>query len=161
MLQCRFIIQLFDILKKEGIHTAIDTSGNFSITEEIKNLIELTDLFLLDIKCINNEICKDLSGVSNKKELEFAQYLSNIKKPMWIRQVLIPGITDKKEDLLQLRDFIHTLSSVEKVEFLPYHDIGRFKWEKLGVSYPLDNIRIATAEDVERAKLIFSLGHCD
>lgn len=155
MLQLRFIIELFAILKKEGIHTAIDTSGNFSITEDIKKLINLTDLFLLDIKCMNDEICKDLTGVSNKKELEFAQYLSNMKKPMWIRQVLIPGITDKKEDLLQLRDFIHTLSSVKKVEFLPYHDMGRFKWEKLGISYPLDNIRTATAEDVERAKLIF------
>lgn len=161
MLQLRFIIELFAILKKEGIHTAIDTSGNFSITEDIKKLIDLTDLFLLDIKCMNDEICKDLTGVSNKKELEFAQYLSNMKKPMWIRQVLIPGITDKKEDLLQLRDFIHTLSSVKKVEFLPYHDMGRFKWEKLSISYPLDNIRTATAEDVERAKLIFSLRHCD
>lgn len=161
MLQLRFIIELFAILKKEGIYTAIDTSGNFSITEDIKKLIDLTDLFLLDIKSMNDEICKDLTGVSNKKELEFAQYLSNMKKPMWIRQVLIPGITDKKEDLLQLRDFIHTLSSVKKVEFLPYHDMGRFKWEKLGISYPLDNIRTATAEDVERAKLIFSLRHCD
>ena len=98
LLQPKFLINLFKQLKKHNIHTAIDTSGNVQITDEIKELINLTDLFLLDIKCINDDICKKLTGVSNKKELEFARYLSDNNKDIWIRQVLVPGYTDKKED---------------------------------------------------------------
>lgn len=144
-------------LKKEGIHIAIDTSGSFDLTDDIKKVIDLADLFLLDIKCINDEICKDLTGVSNKQELAFAEYLSSIGKPMWIRQVLVPGITDKEEDLLNLKDFIHSLSSVEKVEILPYHDMGRFKWQELGFKYPLEDVPVATDEDVKRAKKILEI----
>ena len=120
--------------------------------KDIKKLIDLTDLFLLDIKCINDEICKDLTGVSNKLELEFAKYLSSIKKDMWIRQVIVPGITDKEEDLLKLREFINSLNCVRNVEFLPYHDMGRFKWEDLGLKYPLEGIRTANIDDVKRAR---------
>ena len=157
LLQYKFLIELFTLLKKENIHTAIDTSGNVDLTDDMKKLIDLTDLFLLDIKCINDEICKKLTGVSNKKELAFAKYLSSINKPMWIRQVLVPGITDKEEDLLKLKDFIHSLNSVQKVEILPYHDLGRFKWEELGLKYELDGVSPATPEDVSRAKKILSL----
>ena len=138
LLQLKFLLELLPILKSEGIHVAIDTSGSFEITDDIKKVINLADLFLLDIKCINDEICKDLTGVSNKKELAFARYLSDIKKPMWIRQVLVPGITDKEEDLLDLKAFISSLQTVQKVEILPYHDMGSFKWKSLGVNYPLE-----------------------
>ncbi len=154
LLQLKFVTELLTSLKKQNIHTAIDTSGNFAITDDMKKVIDLADLFLLDIKCINDEICKSLTGFSNKQELEFAKYLSSIKKPMWIRQVLVPGITDKEEDLLKLRDFISQLSSVENVEFLPYHDMGRFKWENLGLKYPLDGVRTANIDDVKRARKI-------
>lgn len=157
LLQLKFLLELLPALKKDGIHIAIDTSGNFELTEDMKKLIDLTDLFLLDIKCINDEICKDLTGVSNKKELAFAKYLSSIGKPMWIRQVLVPGITDKEEDLLKLKEFIHSLNTVEKVEILPYHDMGRFKWEELGLKYPLAEVPIATSEDVKRAKEILNI----
>ena len=92
--------------------------------------------------------------MSNELELEFAKYLSDINKPVWIRQVLIPGITDSEEDLLKLRDFLGTLNNVEKVEILPYHDLGKFKWENLGLQYSLDEIRNATQDDVNRAKTI-------
>ena len=157
LLQLKFLLKIIPILKKEGIHVAIDTSGNFDLTEDIKKVIDLADLFLLDIKCINDEICKDLTGVSNKKELAFARYLSDINKPMWIRQVLVPGITDKKDDLLKLKDFINSLNSVKKVEILPYHDMGKFKWEKLGFKYPLEGVPVATSEDVLRAKKILEI----
>ena len=157
LLQLKFLLKIIPILKKEGIHVAIDTSGNFNLTEDIKKVIDLADLFLLDIKCINDEICKDLTGVSNKKELAFARYLSDINKPMWIRQVLVPGITDKKDDLLKLKDFINSLNSVKKVEILPYHDMGKFKWEKLGFKYPLEGVPVATSEDVLRAKKILGI----
>lgn len=154
LLQLDFLIELFTKLKENKIHTAIDTSGSFTITENLKELIDLTDLFLLDIKCINDEICKDLTGVSNKKELEFARYLSEHGKDMWIRQVLVPGYTDKEEDLKKLKEFISELKTVKKIEILPYHDLGKFKWSELGCKYELEGVPIATSEDVQRAKQI-------
>ena len=157
LLQAKFLIELFTKLKEYEIHTCIDTSGSFDLTEDIKQLIDLTDLFLLDIKCINDEKAKELTGVSNKKELAFARYLSDINKPLWIRQVLVPGITDDKQDLLTLKEFISSLKTVEKVEILPYHDLGKFKWEKLGCKYELEGYRTANQEDVKRAKEILGI----
>ena len=157
LLQTKFLIELFTKLKKYNIHTCIDTSGSVVLTDEIKELIDLTDLFLLDIKCINDEKAINLTGVSNKKELEFARYLSNINKPMWIRQVLVPGYTDDEQDLIKLREFISTLKSVKKVEVLPYHDLGKFKWEQIGEVYPLENVRTANNDDVKRAKEILEI----
>ena len=157
LLQQDFLLELLPKLKKLGIHTTIDTSGSFPLTDKMKKIIDLTDLFLLDIKCINDDICKDLVGVSNKLELEFARYLSDINKPVWIRQVLVPGITDHEEDLLKLKDFLASLKNVKKVEILPYHDLGRFKWENLGCNYELEDVPNATTEDVARAKKILSL----
>ena len=93
-------------------------------------------------------------GISNELELNFARYLSDINKPVWIRQVLIPGITDDEKDLLKLKEFISTLNNVQKIELLPYHDLGKFKWENLGTEYPLQNVKKATSEDIERAKEI-------
>lgn len=156
LLQMDFLTELFTRLKRQNIHTAIDTSGSFPLTDKLKKLIDLTDLFLLDIKCINDDICKDLTGVSNKLELEFAEYLSSIGKDMWIRQVLVPGYTDKEEDLKNLKEFLSTLKNVKKVEILPYHDMGKYKWENLGCKYELEGIRLATQEDVERAKKILA-----
>lgn len=157
LLQIDFLIELFKELKKLGIHTAVDTSGNFEITDKVKEIIDLTDLFLLDIKCINDDICKDLVGVSNKKELAFAQYLSDHNKDMWIRQVLVPGYTDHENDLKKLKEFVSSLKTVKKIEILPYHDIGRFKWEQLGFDYPLKDVKPATSEDVKRAKEILGI----
>lgn len=157
LLQMHFLIELFTKLKRLGVHTAIDTSGSFSITDDLKKLIDLTDLFLLDIKCINDEICKELTGVSNQREIEFARYLSKNNKELWIRQVLIPGYTDKEEDLKNLRKFISELQSVKKVEVLPYHDLGKFKWSELGCKYELEGTPVATSEDVNRAKQILGI----
>ena len=157
LLQVDFLITLFKELKNLGIHTAIDTSGMVNITDKIKELISLTDLFLLDIKHINSEKCKELVGFLNEKELEFARYLSSINKPMWIRQVLIPGITDEKEDLLKLKEFIKSLSNIQKVEILKYHDMGKFKWEQMGYKYDLEDITNATDEDVSRVKEILEI----
>lgn len=157
LLQMNFLIEFFSKLKSLGIHTAIDTSGSFAITEDMKKLIDLTDLFLLDIKCINDEICKDLTGVSNKRELEFARYLSEQGKDIWIRQVLVPGYTDKEEDLKKLKEFISELHTVRKVEILPYHDLGKFKWSELGCKYELEGVPPATSQDVNRAKQILGI----
>ena len=157
LLQVDFLIELFEKLKKEKIHTCIDTSGSVALTDKVKKLIDLTDLFLLDIKCINDDICKDLTGVSNKKELEFAKYLSDNNKKMWIRQVLIPQITDNENDLKELANYLKSLNGVEKFELLKYHDLGRFKWENLNLEYPLARYRTANEADVKRAKEIMQL----
>lgn len=154
LLQSDFLIALFTKLKEAGISTALDTSGMLDITDNIKKLIDLTDLFLVDIKCINDEICKDLVGHSNKKELEFIKYLNSIGKEIWIRQVIVPGITDKEEDLYKLRDFINSIEHITKVDLLPYHDLGKYKWINMGEVYPLENIRTADSKDIDRVKKI-------
>lgn len=141
LLQAKFIAELFEKLKKEGIHTCIDTSGMVALTEDVKRALNLTDLVLLDVKHIDDKKCKDLVGLSNKLELNFARYLSDNNIPIWIRQVIVPGITDNEDDLLKLKDFVNSLKTVQKVEFLPYHNLGEFKWKKLGLEYPLARLQ--------------------
>lgn len=157
LLQVKFLIELFSRLKKQNIHTCIDTSGMVSLTDDIKTVLQLTDLVLLDIKHIDNDKCKYLVGHGNKLELEFARYLSDNNIPVWIRQVLIPGYTDNAEDLLKLKNFLSTLNNVEKVELLPYHSLGKFKWNKLGFKYELNDVRDATSEDLAKAKEVLGL----
>lgn len=157
LLQPYFLISLFKKLKKENIHTAIDTSGMIEITDTIKEVLSLTDLVLLDIKHINPDKCKELVGFSNEKELAFAKYLSDNNIPIWIRQVIIPGITDNEEDLIRLKNFIKSLKTVKKVELLSYHNLGEYKWENLGFEYKLKDIRPANSDDIKRAKKILEI----
>ncbi len=157
LLQVKFLIELFEKLKKENIHTCVDTSGMVALTDDIKKLLSLTDLVLLDIKHIDSEKCKNLIGFNNERELAFARYLSDNNIHMWIRQVLVPGYTDDEQDLLKLKDFISSLNTVDKVEILPYHDMGRYKWEKLGLKYELDGVRVANDDDVKRAKNLLGI----
>lgn len=155
LLQVKFLIELFKKLKKEGIHTCIDTSGIVNLTQDVKEVLKLTDLVLLDIKHIDSEKCKELTGHPNTRELEFAKYLSENGIPMWIRQVIIPEITDDEKDIIRLKEFIKTLKTVQKVEFLPYHTAGKYKWAELGKKYELENIRETTKEDIERVRKIY------
>lgn len=157
ILQAEFLIALFRKLKNHNIHCAIDTSGMFDLTDKIKNLLSLTDLVLLDIKHINPDKCKNLVGFSNEKELNFARYLSDNNIPIWIRQVLVPGYTDDENDLYKLRNFISSLKTVQKVEIIPYHTLGRYKWENLGLKYSLADVREANDDDVKRAKNILGI----
>lgn len=129
----------------------------FILTDEIKEILALTDLVLLDIKHINDEKCKELVGFSNKLELEFAKFLSDKNIPIWIRQVIIPGITDDEQDLIKLKEFIKTLKTVEKIELHPYHNMGAYKWKELGFEYQLEGVRNATEEDITRAKKILDI----
>lgn len=157
LLQAKNLTVLFQTLKKMGIHTCLDTSGALQINDEIKELLNYTDLVLLDIKHIDDEKAKALTGISNKNELAFARYLSDNKIPMWIRQVLLPGYTDDESDLKRLKEFIDTLSSVERVEILPYHDYGKFKWEELGKKYELDDVKPPSQEEIDKAKQILGI----
>ena len=140
-----------------GIHTCLDTAGSLPITDDIKELLNVTDLVLLDIKHINNEKSINLVGAPNKNNLNFAKYLSDNNIPMWIRQVLIPGFTDDENDLLELKKFISTLKSVKKVELLPYHNLGKYKWDNLNIPYELENVRTANQDDIEKAKKILEI----
>lgn len=157
LLQPKFVFELFTKLKEQNIHTCIDTSGMVALTDDIKNVLSVTDLVLLDIKHIDDSKCKELVGKSNELELKFARYLSDNNINMWIRQVIIPNYTDSEQDLLKLKLFISSLKNVQKIELLPYHDIGKFKWENLGVKYELANVRPANSYDIEKAKKILGI----
>lgn len=159
LLQIDFLNELFQKAKERGIHTALDTSGN-PVTEQEpyfskwKELMKNTDLVLLDIKHIDEEQHRILTGQSNRNILRMAQLLSEMKKPMWIRHVLVPERNDKDEYLFRLAEFIRELQSVERVEVLPYHTMGIFKWENLGLDYPLEGVCPPSAERVANAKRI-------
>ena len=159
LLQIDFVIALFKLAKEKGVHTTLDTSGNPFTREEpffskFNELMQYTDLILLDIKHIDDEQHKILTGQSNKNILEFARYLSDIKKPIWIRHVLVPERSDKDEYLERLHDFIETLDNVERVEVLPYHTLGAYKWKELGYDYKLEGIDPPTQERIENANRI-------
>ena len=162
MLQMEFVTDLFSIAKKHDIHTALDTSGGpFCMEpdylESFQKLMDVTDLFILDMKEMDPERHKALTGQDNRNILEFARYLSAHKKPMWIRHVLVPGLTDSRESLEALYDFIRKLKSVERVEILPYHTMGVHKWEALGIPYYLKNVLPPTEEEVRRAEEILRI----
>ena len=157
LLQIDFVIELFKKAKDLGINTCIDTAGNPFTKEEpffskFEELMKYTDLLLLDLKEINPARHKDLTGFDNSNIIEMAKYLSEINKPVWIRHVLVPEHSDFDEDLDALGDFIDTLSNVDRVEILPYHTLGKFKWENLGIPYTLDSISPPSAERIENAK---------
>lgn len=162
LLQLEFVTEFFEIAKEKGVHTAIDTSGNpFSMEpeylEKFDKLMEVTDLFILDIKEMDDEKHKKLTGCTNQNIIALARYLSDHGKDMWIRHVLVPGLTDDEEGLVALRDFIAELKTVTRVEILPYHTLGLFKWEKLGINYPLDGVATPTDEEVKRAESILGI----
>lgn len=157
LLQAEFVTELFKKLKELGIHTALDTAGSIPLSSEIKELLKYTDLVLLDIKHIDDEKSKQLTGFSNKNNLEFAKYLNNVNIPVWIRQVLVPGYTDDKFDLQKLKNFLDTLSNVEKIEILPYHNLGMFKWKELGDTYELENVVPPSQEDIKKAEQILGI----
>lgn len=161
--QIDFVISLFTELKKRNIHTCLDTSGiifqedNDYIKSKFDNLIEVTDLFLLDIKHINNEKHIELTSHSNKNVLAFAKYLNGNNKKMWIRYVLVPGINSDEETLKQTKNFINQLKTVEKVEVLPYHTYGVKKYEELGLEYKLKHVQSPSEEELAIANQILNI----
>lgn len=162
LLQIDFLIELFTLAKKYNINTCIDTCGqpfsnNKDYLEKLDKLLDLTDLFILDIKEMNNETHKWLTSKSNDNILEFARYLSDHNKKMWIRHVLVPTITDKEDDLIKLREFVNSLKNVEKFEILPYHTLGIMKYKDLGLEYTLNDIKEPSKEEVSRAKELLGI----
>lgn len=159
LLQIDFLIELFTKAKERGINTCIDTALQPFTREEpffskFNKLLEVTDLMLVDIKHVDNEEHKKLTGLPNENILDGMQYLSEKEQPIWIRHVLVPGITDNDEYLIKTRAFIEKLSNVQKIEVLPYHSLGQHKFEALGIPYQLDGVKSPSKERVDNATQI-------
>ena len=161
LMQIEFVTELLKSVKSYGINTAVDTSGftfNLNSEESVKKHEELSkyvDLYLLDIKHIEDEGHKELTGVSNVNTLNYAKWLDSQGKKMWIRHVVVDGFTDNDEQLKKLSAFVKTLNNVEKVEVLPYHTLGVVKYQKMGIEYPLAGVEAPTKERIAEVKSIF------
>lgn len=164
MLQLDFLIELFTLAKQKGISTCLDTSGvmfdksNDERMEKIDRLLEVCDLVMLDIKHIDDDEHKKLTSRSNKNILDFARYLNEKNVHMRIRHVIVPNITDKRDELLRLGEFLKPFKNIEKIETLPYHTLGKVKYENLGIDYPLGDTPQLTEADAENALEIIKEG---
>ncbi|NMA82401.1 MAG: pyruvate formate lyase-activating protein [Epulopiscium sp.] len=154
LMQPVFIKELFRRCQEAKIHTALDTSG-FASFEAAQSVLEYTDLVLLDIKSFDPKTYLDLTGVSNEPTLRLAKYLNEIQKPMWIRYVLVPNLTDDPGMIEALANFLKDFTNIEKIELLPFHKMGEYKWEELGYEYLLRDTPAGTREDIEKAATIF------
>ena len=160
LMQIDFLLELFDLAKQKGIHTCLDTSGvtyqpgQSSYNEKLDRLMELTDLVLLDLKHMDPEAHKDLTGHDNSGILAFARYLAEKDIPVWVRHVVVPGITDDPAQWTKLGAFIGTLPNVKALDVLPYHIMGITKYENLGIPYPLDGVEPASRQLAKEAKRV-------
>ncbi|MEQ9360019.1 pyruvate formate-lyase-activating protein [Coleofasciculus chthonoplastes] len=154
LMQPEFVREIFRRCQDQGIHTALDTSGYVNL-DVAKPVLDHADLVLLDIKSFDPKIYFKITNVSLKPTLEFAQYLSEIKKPTWIRFVLVPNLSDNLESIEGLAQFVSTLGNVENVEVLPFHKMGEYKWQQLGYDYQLKDTPSPTPQQVQQVMDIF------
>ncbi len=161
LLQIDFAIELFRLAKAENIHTCIDTSGitfNSKLTEKLDELLRFTDIVMLDIKHIDAEKHKELTGASNENILEFAKYLDEKDVEIWIRHVVIPNCTDDKESLFRLGEFIGTITHLKALDVLPYHTMGVNKYKELDIPYKLEGLESLSKTDAKNARDIILSG---
>ena len=144
----------YQLLKENDIHTAVDTSG-YMFNNKVKEVLKWTDLVLLDIKHINPNKYKKLTSVSLEHTLEFAKYLSEINKNAWIRYVLVPGYSDDEEDLHEWAKFVSQFKNVTRVDILPFHQMGGYKWKEVGKEYKLADVKPPAREEVKKVEEIF------
>lgn len=159
--QADFLAELFSLAKLRGIHTCLDTSGavfNPESHSKIDRVLDYTDLVMLDIKHIDSEAHRNLTGQGNKNILTFAEYLSTRKIPIWVRHVVVPGITDGEDELFRLGEFLSRLSTLKALDVLPYHDMGKTKYKELGIAYPLEDVAPLPKEEAVRARNIIMSG---
>lgn len=154
LLQAEFAAELFELAHAEGVTTCLDTSGGSFRRGDAatERLIAATDTVLLDIKAFDPKLHREVTGVDNSQILDFALYLSEKGVPVWIRRVIVPGLTDGEDDLRKTGEFIRSLKNIERVEVLPYHDFGVEKWRSLGLDYPLEGVPPADEAAVQRAR---------
>lgn len=153
-IQAKDLIPLFRMLKKEGIHICLDTNGSIW-NEDVKELLTLTDLVLLDVKEFNNTRHRRLTGHGNAQTLETAAWLEANEKPFWLRYVLVPGYSSFREDIKALGTHFHPYRMIERVEILPYHTLGVHKYEVMGLEYQLKKVPQNTPEELEEARILF------
>lgn len=161
LIQIDFLIEFFKLAKEKGIHTTLDScAAPFTFEEpffsKFNELLKYTDLILLDIKQIDDEAHKKLTGRGNANILDCARYLSDVGQPVWIRHVLVPGGSDNDAFLIRLNAFVKTLKNVKRFEVLPYHQLGVYKYEVLGIPYPLKDVPTPTPERVENANILLN-----
>ena len=161
--QAEFVAELFEAAHARGINTCLDTAGGpFNDDPEwlaaFDRLMKSTDLVMLDIKHIDSAKHKDLTGIPNENILACARHMDELGTKMWIRHVLVPGYTDSDEQLMGIHNFVSTLKNVTRVEVLPYHMFGKFKWEKLHLKYTLEDVDVPSDESVKHAKEILHAG---
>ena len=160
LLQIEFLTELFAKAKEREIHTCLDTSGilydeeNEELMRKFEKLFPVTDLVMLDIKHMEEEDHRELTGHSNRNVFAFAKALERAKIPVWIRHVVVPGITYDEKELTELGTYIRTLPNFEKLEVLPYHSMGKVKYENLGIGYPLGDTPQLTKEEAAKARKI-------
>ena len=159
MLQMPFVTELFELAHRKGVHTTLDTAGqpyreDAEYQKAFEQMMAATDLVMLDLKAMDAQLHRRVTGLDNANILAMARKLSDMGKPMWIRHVLVPGLTDGEDDLRQMAAFIQTLQTVERVEILPYHTLGLSKWQRLGIDYPLEGVPTPTKEQVAKAEAI-------
>lgn len=158
LLQAEFLTELFKAAKEEGIHTCIDTSGvtfnpnSREAVEKLSGLLNFTDLVMLDIKHINSEKHKALTGVKNDNILAFAKFLEEKNIELWVRHIVVKGYTDKPEDLFRLGEFIGTLKNLKALDVIPYHTMGVAKYKELGIPYTLEGVEPLPVADAVAAK---------
>lgn len=159
LLQPEFLTMLFQQLKKLGFHTCLDTNGYVNEHlwgETLDELLRVTDLVLLDIKHINRRKHEALVGVSNDRTRNFARYLADTNHPVWIRHVMVPGYTDEWEDLREMAQFLQAMSNIQKIEILPYHRMGKPKWEEMGLEYPLADVEPPSRDFISEVIAMFN-----
>jgi len=154
LMQSRFIVKLMTAAKELGVHTAIETNGALGdrLTDDD---LDAVDLVLLGFKTWDSARHRHLTGMDNGPSHEFARRLAARKRPIWVRFVLVPGLTDVPEDIAAIARFAADLGNVERVDVLPFHQMGKYKWHKLGIDYALEDVRTPTAEETERTCEVF------
>lgn len=159
--QPEFLAELFALAKSKGVHTCLDTSAGVydpAHHEKIDEALKYTDLVMLDIKHIDDEEHRKLTGKGNRNILAFAEHIRQLGIPVWIRHVVVPGITDKHEELFALGEFLSTLSNIKALDVLPYHDMAKPKYAELGLEYPLGDTSPLTKEEAIKARDIIMNG---
>lgn len=150
-----FVTTIFKGCKAMGLHTALDTSGYLGKAVS-QSLLDVTDLVLLDIKSFDSETYKKVTNTKLQPTLDFADHLAALGKPMWVRCVLVPGLTDNMDDFDRLADYLKKLGNVQKVEILPFHKMGEAKWKALGYKYELEDTQPPTPEVIQKVQEVFT-----
>lgn len=153
-MQFDFTLDLLKKAKAAGLDTAVDTSG-YVDSEKFKKLLPYLDLVLLDIKTLDNLKHQNLTGVSNEKTLNIVELMEKEKQPYWVRQVIVPGITDSLEEMQDFADYLKDKKCLEKIELLPYHELGKHKWENMGLEYKLSAVEPPSAKKMSKLNSVF------